>query len=64
MLFCSVAVTSIFNHILYFLQCEKDFYKEDGTTCLGGQAYCTGGACVTRESACKAVFGKSTKIRL
>ena len=40
--------------------CPKNVYKEDGTTCFNGQAYCSQGACITLETLCKYIFGPTS----
>ena len=37
--------------------CPQNIYKEDGTSCLNGQAYCYEGACVSRDMLCKEIYG-------
>jgi len=37
--------------------CPQNFYKEDGTNCKDGQARCVEGACLTRDSLCKQLYG-------
>ena len=37
--------------------CPQNIYKEDGTSCLGGLAYCYEGACISRDVLCKHIFG-------
>ena len=37
--------------------CPQNIYKEDGTSCLNGQAYCVKGACVTRDVLCQKLHG-------
>ena len=37
--------------------CPQNIYKEDGTSCLGGQAYCYEGACISKDMSCKHIFG-------
>ena len=37
--------------------CPKNIYKEDGTSCLDGQAYCFEGGCFNRDILCQRVLG-------
>ena len=37
--------------------CPQNIHKEDGTSCLKGQAYCFEGACVSRDLLCKKIYG-------
>ncbi|XP_043195148.1 disintegrin and metalloproteinase domain-containing protein 19-like [Amphibalanus amphitrite] len=41
--------------------CPDDVHKQDGLECQGGEAYCYGGVCRTRDKQCQILWGPSGK---